>query len=128
MCSFARTGSTIAAMLASSPMADDVWTILERAGVPCGAAGGTRPDLTNLPAVVAAARAAVAEPARLGERQRVSLLAWLSAWASSFPTSFRQAFGDDGAALLSAAAEQVEDVGRYLKLRRIAREQLLRVL
>jgi hypothetical protein len=30
--------------------------------------------------------------------------------------------------MLAKAAEGVEDVGRYLKLRRIAREQLLRVL
>jgi hypothetical protein len=64
----------------------------------------------------------------LGERQRVSLLAWLQAWASAFPTSFRGAFADEGVAMLAKAAEWEVDAGRYVKLRRIARERLLRVL
>jgi len=107
---------------------NDAWEILERAGVPCGAPSGEKPDLTDLAVVGAALRVVLAHRERLAERQRVSLLAWLGAWASSFPTSFHEAFADDGPALLVKAAEGVEDVGRYLKLRRIAREELLRVL
>jgi hypothetical protein len=107
---------------------DDAWEVLERAGVPCGAPSAEKPDLVDLAAVVAATRDILARREQLGERQRVSLLSWLRAWASSFPTSFREAFGDDGEALLARAAEGVEDVGRYLKLRRIAREKLTRVL
>ena len=105
----------------------DAWEVLERAGVPCGAPSGENPDLADLAAVAAATRHVLARREQLGERQRVSLLSWLRAWASSFPTSFRQTF-DDGGAILAQAAEGVEDVGRYLKLRRIAREKLGRVL
>jgi hypothetical protein len=107
---------------------DEAWKILERAGVPCGALTREKPDLADRAGVAAATRAVLAQPERLGEREHVSLLAWLRAWASSFPTSFRETFGDDGPAILARAAEGVEDVGRYLKLRRLAREQLLRVL
>ncbi len=107
---------------------DEAWAILERAGVPCGVLRAEKPDVTDRAGVAAATRTAVEQADRLGERERVSLLAWLAAWASSFPTSFRETFGADGPALLAKAAEGVEDTGRYLKLRRIAREQLLRVL
>ncbi len=107
---------------------DEAWTILERAGVPCGPLRAEKPDLADRSSVVAATRSVLEQPKPLGERERVGLLAWLRAWASSFPTSFRDTFGDDGPALLAKAAEGVEDMGRYLKLRRIAREQLLRVL
>lgn len=107
---------------------NDAWEVLERAGVPCGPPSGEKPDLADLATVAAATRAVLACPEQLDERQRVSLLSWLRAWASSFPTSFREAFGDDGDALLARAAEGVDDVGRYLKLRRIAREKLARVL
>jgi hypothetical protein len=107
---------------------DEAWAILERAGVPCGALAMDKPDLADRAGVAAATRAVLARPERLGERERVGLLAWLRAWASSFPTSFHETFGDEGPALLARATEGVEDVGRYLKLRRIAREQLLRVL
>jgi hypothetical protein len=78
--------------------------------------------------VAAATRAALDDLESLDERQRVSLLAWLQAWATSFPTSFHDAFDGDGAAILARASDGDVDVGRYLKLRRIVREQLLRVL
>jgi hypothetical protein len=107
---------------------DDAWEMLERAGVPCGPPSPEKPDLTDLAAVARATREVLARRERLDERQRVSLLSWLRAWASSFPTSFREVFGDEGDGLLVRAADGVEDVGRYLKLRRIAREKLLRVL
>ena len=106
----------------------DAWERLERAGVPCGAPSEQKPELSDLAAVAAATREVLADAERLSERQRVSLFAWLRAWSSSFPTSYRKAFGEDGAATLARASEGVTDSGRYLKLRRIAREKLLRVL
>jgi hypothetical protein len=107
---------------------EPAWQVLESAGVPCGPASSTKPELSDLVAVVRATRDVLARVGSLDERQRVSLLAWLRAWASAFPTSFREAFGDEGDQVLARAAEGVEDAGRYLKLRRIAREKLLFVL
>ena len=102
--------------------------MLERAGVLYGPAASAKADLANVQAVVQATHDVLARVTSLDERQRVSLLAWLRAWASAFPSSFREAFGDRGAEVLARAAEGVEDAGRYLKLRRIAREKLLSVL
>jgi hypothetical protein len=110
------------------PHVNDAWERLERAGVPYGHGGPERPDLNDLAVVVAAVREVLSAPERLAPRQRVSLVAWLRAWASSFPTSFHRAFGAEAAEVLARAAEGVEDADRYLKLRRIAREKLLRVL
>ncbi len=107
---------------------DSSWQVLERAGVPYGPAASAKADLADVQGVVQATHDMLARVTSLDERQRVSLLAWLRAWASAFPTSFREAFGDKGAEVLARAAEGVEDAGRYLKLRRIAREKLLSVL
>lgn len=104
------------------------WERLERAGVPYGSGGPARPEMDDLAAVAAAVHEALAAPEQLDSRQRVSLLAWLRAWASSFPTSFRVAFGGRSDEVLARAAAGVNDADRYLKLRRIAREKLLRVL
>ncbi len=71
------------------------------------------------------ARDARAQPS---EREHVALLAWLRAWASCWPTSFATTFGAEGPNLLARAQEGEWDRGRYLKLRRIARENLARVL
>ena len=54
------------------------------------------------------------------------LLAWLGAWSSDWPSSFHATFGPDAQALLARAGEGVDDLGRYLKLGRIAREKLAR--
>ena len=107
---------------------DEAWERLERAGVPFGPSRGAAPDLTDVAAVVIATREVLSQPEHLSERQRVSLFAWLRAWASSFPTSFGLAFGDGGDAVLARAGSGVEDLGRYLKLRRIARDKLERAL
>jgi hypothetical protein len=125
--SFERAGSTTESMVPFG-FVDEAWEILERAGVPCGALRMEKPELSDLGKVADAAREALAHVEQLDERQRVSLLAWLNAWATSFPTSFREAFTLDGAEVLARAADRAHDVGRYIKLRRIARDVLLRVL
>lgn len=84
--------------------------------------------MEDVDAVVRDTLEVLRDRSRLSERERVSLLAWLRAWSSSFPSSFAAAFGASAAQVLHDGADGVEDAGRYLKLRRIAREKLLEVL
>lgn len=107
---------------------DAAWEVLERAGVPTGALSETKPDLGDRAKIVAAVRVTLGRADQLSERERVSLFAWLSAWSSGFPRSFREMFTEEGAAILEQAGRGIEDRTRYLKLRRIAREKLLRAL
>lgn len=60
-------------------------------------------------------------------RQAEALAAWIFAWHHHWPDGFRHAFGE-GNELLAWATMQVADTGRYLKLRRIAIENLAQVL
>lgn len=103
------------------------WEVLERAGVPFGRSDA-RPDLADLDGVARATRAVLSHPEPLAERKRIALLAWLRAWHSDWPTAFQTAFGADGDRILERTAEGEGDLGRYLKLRRIARERLAAVL
>lgn len=101
------------------------WEILRRAGVPLGTREG--PPLLGDPVVLArAVEEALGLPG--SERERTSLLAWLRAWSSEWPRSFATTFGAKGAALLSAAQMGNWDRGKYIKLRRLARESLADVL
>jgi hypothetical protein len=106
---------------------DDAWDVLERAGVPYGTSARAA-TFADPPRIARAVHAVLAHPDALDERQRVSLLAWLAAWSSAFPTSFGAAFGEEGASVLARARDSVTDTGRYLKLRRLAREKLLGAL
>lgn len=115
-------------MHAIMPHVGDAWERLERAGVPYGHREPSPVEMDDVAAVAAAVHEVLAAPERLAPRQRVSLLAWLRAWASSFPTSFHEAFGARAGEVLARAGDGVDDVDRYLKLRRIAREKLLRAL
>ena len=101
------------------------WETLQRAGVPLGTRTGP-PILGEPRALVDAVNAALEGPA--SERQRVSLLAWLRGWAADWPSDFERTFGARGAEFLKRAQEGELDIGRYLKLRRIARETLSLVL
>jgi hypothetical protein len=105
----------------------DAWEVLVRAGVPLGSPSARRPELDDSSRVAAAVRAALVDP-RASARQRVSLLAWLSAWASDWPTSFAGVFGADTEQVLAQAAEGIDDRERYLKLRRLARDKLASAL
>jgi hypothetical protein len=100
------------------------WQILRDGGLPLSIEGtGASPTVSEL---AAATRAAVAEQptGRDGE----ALAAFVFAWHHHWPRLFEQAFGDAAARLVSWAAKQFSDDGRYLKLRRIAIENLARVL
>lgn len=76
--------------------------------------------------LAAATRAAVAEnPAG---RDSEALAAFVFAWHHHWPRVFQGAFGEAGSGLLAWAGQQFSDDGRYLKLRRIAIENLAHVL
>jgi hypothetical protein len=100
------------------------WQILRDGGLPLAIEG------TGSPATAAelagATRAAVAE--RPSGRDSEALAAFVFAWHHHWPAVFQAAFGDDGAGLLAWAGQQFSDDGRYLKLRRIAIENLAHVL
>lgn len=55
-------------------------------------------------------------------------VAWLSAFHHHWPTRFHALFGAAGAELLIALRGELTDENRYLKLRRIAVENLSGVL
>jgi hypothetical protein len=100
------------------------WQILRDGGLPLAI------ERTGAPAAVNelawATRAAVADnPAgRDGE----ALAAFVFAWHHHWPRVFQGVFGDAGSGLLAWAGQQFSDDGRYLKLRRIAIENLAHVL
>jgi hypothetical protein len=61
-------------------------------------------------------------------RDSEALAAFVFAWHHHWPQVFRGAFGDSAGRLLTWAGQQFSDDGRYLKLRRIAIENLAHVL
>ncbi len=75
--------------------------------------------------LAAATRAAVAEEPQ--GRDSEALAAFVFAWHHHWPEVFQAAFGDARAGL-AWAGQQFSDDGRYLKLRRIAIENLAHVL
>jgi hypothetical protein len=100
------------------------WQILRDGGLPLAT------DRTNASTTVnelaAATRAAVAE--NPGGRDSEALAAFVFAWHHHWPRVFQGIFGEAGAGLLAWAGQQFSDDGRYLKLRRIAIENLAHVL
>ena len=100
------------------------WQVLRRTRVPIGTREGrTEIDAASLPSAVRDVLAT-----HLTERERVSLLAWLRAWASEWPRSFESTFGPEGPVLIARAADGEWDLGKYLKLRRVARDGLATVI
>jgi hypothetical protein len=81
---------------------------------------------TGVDELAAATRAAVAEDP--SGRESEALAAFVFAWQHHWPQVFQSAFGDAGAELLTWAGCQFSDEGRYVKLRRIAIENLAHVL
>lgn len=62
------------------------------------------------------------------QREADALSAFLRAWQHHFPSSFSKALDTDAARVEAWAVTHVRDVNRHLKLRRIAIENLSRVL
>jgi hypothetical protein len=100
------------------------WQILRDGGLPLAIEGTG--GFATASELAAATRATVAE-APTG-RDGEALAAFVFAWHHHRPRVFEGMFGAAGAGLLAWAAQQFSDDGRYLKLRRIAIENLAHVL
>ena len=99
------------------------WQILRAGGLPLAIAPAIeRPSEAQLAAAV---EAAVAE--RPAGRDAEALAALIVAWRHHWPTAFTRAFVES-VALVAWATAQLPDDNRYLKLRRIAIENLSHVL
>ncbi len=69
----------------------------------------------------------VADRDLLSQRERELLLAWLSAWQHHWPSSFEHTLGSLGSSTITWLRAQPADPNRFLKLRRIAIENLSRI-
>ena len=67
---------------------------------------------------------AAIDPAALDDVQATVLLAWIKAWSQHWPERFAAEIGADAGRLMSALVARNIDENRYLKLRRIALENL----
>lgn len=105
----------------------DYWKTLEDAGLPDGEIRPV-PVSLDLASVRAAVAAIVRSQDPLAAARREPLLAWLRAWQHHWPASFMKNLGADGESLVSRLMAAEHDSGRYLKLRRLAIENLSRVL
>ena len=96
------------------------WEALRAAGMPDGA---VRPQRS---VSLSAAREAVRtlRGRQLTAAEREALLSWLRAFQDEFPRRFASELGHDGERLVEALERQPFDRNRYLKLRRIAAENL----
>jgi len=94
------------------------------AGLPDGA---IRPPPRG-PLDRARVREAVREVAAEPDVDVAPLLAWLRAWQHHWNGAFRATFGDEGERIVERLRARLEDENRYLKLRRIAIENLAGIL
>jgi hypothetical protein len=104
---------------------DDEVDILARAGAPVGP---PRPAPACLPESDALRRAVFGIAGRLTAEELTPYAAWLSAFHHHWPTRFHALFGARGQELRAQLCSAVIDQNRYLKLRRIAVENLAGVL
>ena len=102
----------------------EVWQILRDGGLPLAI---ERSGVTRTACELAiATRAAIAETPR--GRDAEALSAFVFAWQQHWPASFATELGLDAGAVIEWAARAAIDANRYLKLRRIALENLAQVL
>jgi hypothetical protein len=97
------------------------WKTLMDAGVPLGAIRSPR-KRWNLAKVSRAVRVVASQPLTLVEQD--ALFAWLQAFEHHWPTTFGEVLGSPGRALARKLSRSVTDANRYIKLRRIAIENL----
>jgi hypothetical protein len=102
----------------------DPWQILRAGGVPLALPVSELKVRADDLAV--AARTVIAT--QPGERDAEALAAWIFAWQHHWPRSFIASLGVHAAAVTEWAARHARDKDRYLKLRRIALENLARIL
>ena len=102
----------------------DPWQILRAGGVPLAL---PTPSLeVQVGDLAGATRAAIAQ--HPNGRDADALAAWIFAWQHHWPQSFTVALGADATSVAEWASRHEVDVNRYLKLRRIALENLARIL
>lgn len=102
----------------------DAWQILRDGGLPLAMGRSERRRAAG--ELAQAAHAAIAsEPSG---REAEALAAFVLAWQQHWPTSFNSAHGARAAGVLAWARDHTLDENRYLKLRRIALENLATVL
>jgi hypothetical protein len=102
------------------------WDVLTEAGVPDGAAR-VPPAVSLDAAAIAAALSSIGETAdRLRPHERECLAAWLAAFRHHWPDRFTALLGPLGDRVLHRCTAGDFDPNRYLKLRRIATENLAR--
>jgi len=106
----------------------EAWEVLRDAGVPDGAIRPVAVGSLDAPALVAALRGVSERADRLCTLERECLAAWLEAFRRHWPDRFAEILGPLGAEALESLRAQALDAGRYLKLRRIAIENLSRRL
>ncbi len=104
------------------------WKVLVEAGLPEGVV--RKPPAWPLDdARLRSALGAVASRfEEVSPERRELLLAWLRAWKHHWPVRFGSLLGASGERCLSLLPEQPADPNRYLKMRRIAIENLAHVL
>ncbi|MEO8846277.1 MAG: hypothetical protein ABI591_00220 [Kofleriaceae bacterium] len=102
----------------------EAWQILRDGGLPLAVAssGVTR----TARELAVAMRAAIAEEP--SGRDAEALAAYVFAWHQHWPACFATELGDDAGAVIEWATRNAIDDNRYLKLRRIALENLSRIL
>jgi hypothetical protein len=103
------------------------WKVLVEAGVPDGAVR-LAPARLDRHEVGRAIQDLAAAPEAIEPRQVEPLLAWLRGWRRHWPGSFASVLGPEGERLIACLEARTPDTTRYLKLRRIAVENLSRVL
>lgn len=107
---------------------DESWKQLIELGVPDGPAHRRAPVRWERSRVKDLVAASCRSLSAVEDRRRVPLVAWLRAWEHHWPTEFRNTLGPRGAQMLADLTRQPMDLNRYLKLRRIAVENLSRIL
>lgn len=105
----------------------EAWKVLRDLGLPDGAIRPLPAVKPQLEGALAAVRQ-VLESAELCTRDVEILAAWLAAWRHHWPRRFDEIFGAEGHRFVAALAVRRADDNRYLKLRRIAVENLARIL
>ena len=103
---------------------EHAWNVLRAHGLPEGPIRPVPSAPPNVDALRAALGALVPGVEALDDRRRDALLAWLRALQHHFPTRFEDLLGTEGTTTVSRLQKVAGDENRYLKLRRIAVENL----
>ncbi len=106
----------------------DAWDILLALGLPEGPIRPPPKPPLDAVSLQAAFKRIARDVDALPTASQEALLAWLHAFRSHWPLRFSEALGDEGHATLARLAAIGFDANRGLKLRRIAIDNLARVL